>query len=109
MLKPTVYCYCDFSVSRGVVPDQVEDLLRGISNHFGFQEKFVRHIPCEDEGWTGNIFRVIEKLSDKDYVFFWFDDLLVRPNELIDSVSNALEYLSDYPYVRVTGRPIGYR
>jgi len=105
MLEPAVHCYCDFSVSNDAVAAQVADILQGISKEFGFQERFIRYIACEDQGWTGNILKAMEGLSDQDYFFVWFDDLLVEKAELCLAISSGIKHLGDYSYIRITGRP----
>jgi len=105
MLKPTIYCYCDFSVSNDAVANQVTDLLQGISENFGFKTRFIRHSSIDDEGWTWNILKAMEGLSNDDYFFIWFDDLLVSQQDLKKAVSSGLRNVCDYSYIRVTGRP----
>jgi len=105
MLEPTVHCYCDFSISNDAVAAQVEDVLQGVSKEFGFQEQFIRYTACEDQGWTGNILKAMEGLSDQDYFFVWFDDLLAEKGELSLAISSGIKQLGDYSYIRITGRP----
>lgn len=105
MLKPTIYCYCDFSVSNDAIANQVTDLLQEISKDFGFITSFIRHSSTDDKGWVGNILNAMESLSDDDYFFIWFDDLLVNHQELSKAISLGLRNVGDYSYIRVTGRP----
>ena len=41
-----------------------------------------------------------------DYIFIWFDDLLIDGEELTKAISLGLKKIKQYSYVRITGRPI---
>ena len=105
MKNTEIYCYCDFSVANDVIGERVRIQLVDLCDQLGINQRFISYSSENDKGWTGNIYHTINQLKDDQYVFIWFDDLLVRPNDLVDAVSQALMFLGEYPYIRVTGRP----
>ena len=105
MNNAEVFCYCDFSLSNDQVGQRVRSQLVELCAELDIKESFISCSSQKDKGWTGNIHHTVSQLRDDQYVFIWFDDLLVRPNDLITALSRALLHLGEYPYIRVTGRP----